>query len=221
KDMTDKVLEVMARYPNICKYIHLPVQSGSSAVLGRMNRGYSREWYLERIASVRRHMPDCAISTDIIAGFCGETEEDHQETLELIETVGYDMAFMFKYSERPKTLAARKYPDDVPEEVKGRRLQEIIDLQKRMSHARNAQHVGQIQEVLIEGVSKRSADHLYGRNGQNAVVIVPRWTADTELRPGQYVSVRVTSGTAGSLQGEVIELVDHASVATQPMEQRA
>jgi len=203
KDMTDKVLEVMARYPNICKYIHLPVQSGSSAVLERMNRGYTREWYLERVASIRRHMPDCAISTDIISGFCGETEEDHLQTLSLIGSVGYDMAFMFKYSERPKTLAARKYPDDVPEVVKGRRLQEIIDLQKRMSHQRNTIQVGLQQEVLIEGVSKRSMEHMYGRNGQNAVVIVPRWNQGVELHRGQYASVRILSGTAGSLQGEL------------------
>lgn len=222
KDMTDKVLEVMARYPNICKYIHLPVQSGSSAVLERMNRGYSREWYLERVASIRRHMPDCAISTDIIAGFCGETEEDHAQTLSLIEAVGYDMAFMFKYSERPKTLAARKYPDDVPDEVKGRRLQEIIDLQKRMSTQRNSAHVGQVQEVLIEGQSKRSADHVFGRNGRNTVVIVPRVNDGVELQQGQYVSVRITSGTAGSLQGEFIEVIDHpAAIGMDGMEQRA
>ncbi|MDQ3101270.1 MAG: tRNA (N6-isopentenyl adenosine(37)-C2)-methylthiotransferase MiaB, partial [Bacteroidota bacterium] len=148
KDMTDKVLEVMARYSNICKYIHLPIQSGSSSLLERMNRGYSREWYLDRIASIRRIMPDCAISTDIIAGFSGETEEDHQLTLSLMEEVVFDMAFMFKYSERPKTLAARKYDDDVPEKVKGRRLQEVIDLQKRMSHKRMAGYVGQQQQVL-------------------------------------------------------------------------
>ncbi len=211
KDMTDKVLEVMARYPNICDYIHLPVQSGSSEVLQRMNRGYTREWYLERIASVRKHLPDCAISTDIIAGFCGETEEDHQATLSLIATVGYDMAFMFKYSERPKTLAARKYADNVPEEVKGRRLQEIIDEQKRVSHERNAAHVGKVQEVLLEGVSKRSAEHLFGRNSQNAVVIVPRMNAGVEVRPGQYVAVRILAGATGSLQGEFVRLIDHAA----------
>ena len=209
KDMTDKVLAVMARYANICDYIHLPVQSGSSAVLQRMNRGYTREWYLERIASVRKHMPDCAISTDIISGFCGETEEDHQETLSLIAAVGYDMAFMFKYSERPKTLAARKYPDDVPDEVKGRRLQEIIDEQKRVSHQRNAGHLDKIQEVLLEGVSKRSAEHLFGRNSQNAVVIVPRLNDGVELRPGQYVAVRILSGATGSLQGRFVRLIDH------------
>lgn len=231
KDMTDKVLAVMARYENICKYIHLPVQSGSSEVLKRMNRGYDRAWYLERIASIRRHMPDCAISTDIIAGYCGETEADHQETLSLMDEVGYDMAFMFKYSERPKTLAARKYADDVPEEEKGRRLAEIIELQKRKSAERTAGYVGQIHEVLIEGVSKRSTEHLYGRNSQNNVVIVPkavvsaplsvvsgraenpqRTTEKHELLPGDFVRVRITSATAGSLQGEVLDVLNEQPV---------
>ena len=207
KDMTDKVLEVMARYPNICKYIHLPVQSGSSDVLHRMNRGYDRAWYLERIASIRRHMPDCAISTDLISGFCGETEEDHEQTLSLMEEVGYDMAYMFKYSERPKTLAARKYADDVPEDVKGRRLQEIIDLQKRKSAERMATHVGAEHEVLVEGVSKRSAEHMYGRSTQNAVVIVPRHVDGQELLPGTLVRTRIMSATAGSLLGRVLEIV--------------
>ncbi len=207
KDMTDKVLEVMARYPNICKYIHLPVQSGSSEVLMRMNRGYDRAWYLERIASIRKHMPDCAISTDLISGFCGETEEDHEQTLSLMEEVGYDMAYMFKYSERPKTLAARKYADDVPEDVKSRRLQEIIDLQKRKSAERMATHVGAVLEVLVEGVSKRSAEHMYGRSTQNAVVIVPRHVDGQELLPGTLVRTRIMSATAGSLLGRVLEIV--------------
>ena len=206
KDMTDKVLEVMARYPNICKYIHLPVQSGSSEVLKKMNRGYTREWYLERIASIRRHMPGCAISTDIIAGFAGETEADHELTLSLMEEVGFDMAFMFKYSERPKTLAARKYEDDVPEEVKGRRLAEIIDLQKKMSYKRMQAYVDQQQEVLIEGVSKRSDQHMYGRNSQNSVVIVPREVGGHEILPGTMITARITSATAGSLQGEPIAI---------------
>lgn len=209
KDMTDKVLEVMAKYDNICKYIHLPVQSGSSEVLKRMNRGYTREWYLERVASIRRHMPDCALSTDIIAGFCGETEEDHRATLELISEVGYDMAFMFKYSERPKTLAARRMEDDVPDEVKSRRLTEIIDLQRENSAKRMAGYVGQVQEILIEGVSKRSAEHMQGRNTQNAMVIVPRYGSAAApgrrgLRPGDLVKVRITASTAGSLQGEPV-----------------
>ncbi|MBS1937043.1 MAG: tRNA (N6-isopentenyl adenosine(37)-C2)-methylthiotransferase MiaB [Bacteroidetes bacterium] len=236
KDMTDKVLVVMAKYGNICKYIHLPVQSGSSAVLKKMNRGYDREWYLGRIAAIRRYMPDCAISTDIIAGFCGETGEDHQQTLDLMAEVGYDMAFMFKYSERPKTLAARKLADDVPEEVKSRRLTEIIDAQKLNSAKRMASYVGQVHEVLIEGVSKRSAEFMYGRNTQNSVVIVPRFSEQLsvvgcpaamkgdgrdessrgglttnnqqlttpELHPGDLIQVRITSATAGSLQGEPI-----------------
>ena len=212
KDMTDKVLAVMARYPNICKYIHLPVQSGSSDVLKRMNRGYTREWYLDRIAAIRRHMPDCAISTDIIAGFCGETEEDHQQTLSMMGMVGYDMAFMFMYSERPKTLAARKYADDVPAEEKSRRLQEIIALQKELSAQRMASYVGQVHEVLIEGVSKRSAEHLYGRNTQNAVVIVPRMHAGTELLPGTFIRARITSSTSGSLQGDVLDVINEPLV---------
>lgn len=215
KDMTDKVLQVMASHPNICRYIHLPVQSGSDPVLKRMNRGYDRAWYLERVAAIRRYMPDCAISTDIIAGFCGETDEDHQRTLDLIDAVGYDMAYMFKYSERPKTLAARKYPDDVPEDVKGRRLQEIIDRQKLRSTERMAGYVGQVQEVLIEGVSKRSDAHMFGRNSQNAVVIVPRWVGEParELRPGDMVHARITSSTSGSLQGQVVEPI-HETGAT-------
>ncbi len=185
KDMTDKVLEVMARHDNICKYIHLPVQSGSSAVLKNMNRGYDRTWYMGRIAAIRRHMPDCAISTDIISGFCGETEDDHQQTVDLMAEVGYDMAYMFKYSERPKTLAARKLPDDVPEDVKGRRLAEIIEAQKRNSAKRMASYVGQVHEVLVEGVSKRSADFMYGRNTQNSVVIVPRYGSQFVVRGEQ------------------------------------
>lgn len=211
KDMTDKVLAVMARYDNICKYIHLPVQSGSSVVLKNMNRGYDREWYLGRIASIRRHMPDCAISTDIIAGFCGETEEDHEATLEMIREVGYDMAFMFKYSERPKTLAARKLPDDVPEEVKSRRLAEVIETQKASSAKRMAGYVGQMHQVLIEGVSKRSAEFMFGRNTQNAVVIVPRY-GSREFRPGDLINVRITSATAGSLQGEPVSLVNEPAL---------
>jgi tRNA-2-methylthio-N6-dimethylallyladenosine synthase len=210
KDMTDKVLEVMAKYDNICKYIHLPVQSGSSAVLKNMNRGYDREWYMKRVASIRKHLPDCAISTDIITGFCGESEDDHQATLDLMAEVGYDMAYMFKYSERPKTLAARKLPDDVREEVKSRRLTEIIEAQKLTSAKRMASYVGQIHEVLIEGVSKRSDAFMYGRNSQNSVVIVPRHgtlAAVKEIRPGDLINVRITRATAGSLQGEPTEAI--------------
>ena len=207
KDMTDKVLEVMAAYPNICEYIHLPVQSGSSSVLQRMNRGYDRAWYLDRIAAIRRILPGAAISTDLIAGFCGETEEDHADTLSLMDEVRYDMAYMFKYSERPRTLAARKYADDVAEDVKGRRLQEIIDRQMAHGLERNRQHVGKVQEVLLEGVSKRSEEHLFGRNGQNAVVIVARHFEGRELMPGDYIEARVLSATSGSLQGEVTTLL--------------
>ena len=207
KDMTDKVLEVMAAHPNICEYIHLPVQSGSSSVLQRMNRGYDRAWYLDRIAAIRRILPGAAISTDLIAGFCGETEEDHADTLSLMDEVRYDMAYMFKYSERPRTLAARKYADDVAEDVKGRRLQEIIDRQMAHGLERNRQHVGKVQEVLLEGVSKRSEEHLFGRNGQNAVVIVARHFEGRELMPGDYIEARVLSATSGSLQGEVTTLL--------------
>jgi len=213
KDMTDKVLAVMARYDNICKYIHLPVQSGSSEVLRRMNRGYDRAWYLERMASIRRHMPDCAISTDIIAGFSGETEEDHQATLELIREVRYDMAFMFKYSERPKTLAARKYPDDVPEEVKGRRLAEIIDTQKAASAERMRGYVGQVHDVLVEGVSKRSAEHVYGRNSQNSIVILPRYRDGVELLPGTFLKAHIDSATPGSLKGSILSIVSNEAVS--------
>jgi tRNA-2-methylthio-N6-dimethylallyladenosine synthase len=205
KDMTDKVLEVMARHPNICKYIHLPVQSGSSEVLKRMNRGYTREWYLDRIAAIRRHMPDCAISTDIITGFCGETEEDHQQTLALLDEVRFDMAFMFKYSERPKTLAARKYLDDVPEEVKSRRLQEVIATVTRTSSEGNQQLVGTEQIVLIEGVSKRSEEHMYGRSDRYNTVILPKG----DLKPGDFVKARILSATASSLQGETLAIIPH------------
>ena len=207
KDMTDKVLEVMAAHPNICEYIHLPVQSGSSSVLQRMNRGYDRAWYLDRIAAIRRILPGAAISTDLIAGFCGESEDDHADTLSLMDEVRYDMAYMFKYSERPRTLAARKYADDVAEDVKGRRLQEIIDRQMAHGLERNRQHVGKVQEVLLEGVSKRSEAHLFGRNGQNAVVIVARHFEGRELMPGDYIEARVLSATSGSLQGEVTTLL--------------
>jgi tRNA-2-methylthio-N6-dimethylallyladenosine synthase len=213
KDMTDKVLEVMQRYPNICKYVHLPVQSGSSQVLERMNRGYTREWYMDRIASIKRHLPNCAITTDIITGYCGETEEDHQQTLSLIDKVGYSMGFMFKYSERPKTLAARKYADDVPEAVKGRRLQEVIDRMAASSAAFNAKAIGQERLVLVEGVSKRNADHLYGRSDQYTTVIIPRRWNGKEIMAGDYARVRIVSSTAASLQAEPVALVVHPGAA--------
>lgn len=201
KDMTDEVLHVMARYENICKYIHLPVQSGNSAVLKRMNRGYTREWYLERIASIRQIMPDCAISTDIIAGFCGETEEEHQDTLSLMREVGYDMAYMFKYSERPRTLAERKFEDDVPEEIKSRRLTEVIETQMARGAERIRSYVGQTHRVLIEGISKKSDDHYFGRISQNAVVVFPK---PEDVKPGQYIHVQITGSTAVTLTGEAV-----------------
>lgn len=202
KDMTDEVLETMARYENICKYIHLPVQSGSTDVLKRMNRGYSREWYLDRIAAINRIMPDCAISTDIIAGFCGETDQDHADTISIMKAVRYDFAYMFKYSERPKTLAERKYEDDVSEEVKTARLTEIIELQNQHSRERNKQHVGKEQVILIEGASKRSNEQLMGRNSQNAVVIVDKG----DFGKGDYVRVKVTDCTSATLFGDVLSV---------------
>lgn len=201
KDMTDEVLQVMAKYDNICNYIHLPVQSGNSEVLKKMNRGYSREWYLERIAAIRQYMPDCAISTDVIAGFCGETEEQHQDTLSLMKEVGYDMAYMFKYSERPKTLAERKYEDDITEEVKGRRLKEIIDQQMTHSASCTQKHLGKIQRVLVEGTSKKSTEHLYGRNSQNVVVVFPKGN----IVPGDYVDVQMEACTSITLNGSVVQ----------------
>ncbi len=203
KDMTNDVLEMMAKYENICSYIHLPVQSGHTDVLYRMNRGYSREWYLERIAAIKSIIPGCAISTDVITGFCGETAQEHEATLSLMDIVQYDFAYMFKYSERPKTLAERRYKDDVPEEVKGRRLNEIIEKQLAHSLASNQRMVGTIQKVLIEGNSKRSADHLCGRTGSNAMVVFPKENQEK----GNYVQVRITDCTSATLLGEIVATV--------------
>lgn len=200
KDMTDEVLHVMAKHTNICKYIHLPVQSGNTEVLKTMNRGYSREWYMDRIAAIKRIMPDCAISTDIITGFCGETDEQHADTVSLMREVKYDFAFMFKYSERPRTLAERKYEDDVPEEVKSARLQEIIALQNESSLKQNQKYLNQVCEVLVEGNSKRSDEHVFGRNSQNAVVILEK----NDLKPGDYVNVMVTEAGSATLKGHVV-----------------
>lgn len=200
KDMTDDVLYVMAKNENICKYIHLPVQSGSTEVLHRMNRGYSREWYLDRIASIRRIMPDCGISTDVITGFCGETEEDHQQTLSLMEEVGYDFAYMFAYSERPKTLAERKFEDDVPEDVKKRRLREVVELQQKSSAFKTKEQVGKIHKVLVEGDSKKSDKEFAGRNSQNTVVVFPK----ENFKPGDYVNVLVHSCTSTTLIGKAV-----------------
>jgi len=202
KDMTDDVLEIMAKHENICPYIHLPVQSGHTDVLARMNRGYSREWYLDRIQAIRKYMPDCAISTDIITGFCGETDEEHQDTISLMQEVKFDFAYMFKYSERPKTLAERRFEDDVPDAIKGSRLNEIIELQLQHSKLSNEKQIGQTVKVLVEGTSKRSEEHLCGRNGQNAMVVFPR----QNFEKGQYVMVKITDCTSATLMGEAVSL---------------
>lgn len=201
KDLSDDLLKVMAAHPNICRSIHLPVQSGSNNMLKRMNRKYTREWYLDRISAIQQYLPECGLSTDIIAGFCDEAEEDHQETLSLMEQVGYDYAFMFKYSERPDTLAAKKYKDNVPEEVKGRRLQEIISLQQKLSHTSNKKDIGKTFEVLVESFSKKSREELAGRNSQNKVVVFPKG----DHQPGDYVNVKIVSCTTATLKGEVYD----------------
>ena len=199
KDMSDETLRVIAEEPNICHHIHLPVQSGSNRILKLMNRKYTREWYLERVNAIRLIIPDCAISTDIFVGYSGETEEDHQQSLSLMREVGYDSAFMFKYSERPGTYASKHLPDDVPEEVKIRRLNEIIALQNELSAEANRRCVGKEYDVLIEGVSKRSREELFGRTGQNKVVIIPR----AGLHIGQVVSVRITESSCATLKGQL------------------
>ncbi|MBQ5713624.1 MAG: tRNA (N6-isopentenyl adenosine(37)-C2)-methylthiotransferase MiaB [Bacteroidaceae bacterium] len=201
KDMSDETLHVIAEEPNICHHIHLPVQSGSDRILKLMNRKYTRQWYLERVEAIRRTIPDCAISTDIFVGYSSETEEDHQQSLDLMRKVGYDSAFMFKYSERPGTYASKHLPDDVPEEIKIRRLNEIIALQNELSAEANRQSIGKQYEILVEGVSKRSKDELFGRTGQNKVVIVPR----KELCIGQTVPVIITESSSATLKGNVIE----------------
>jgi len=200
KDMSDELLHSIARHPNICRHIHLPAQSGSSRILKLMNREYSREWYMDRIRAIRSIIPDCAISTDIITGFCTETEEDHLETLSLMEWAGYDFAYMFKYSERPGTKAARKLKDDVPDDVKTRRLNEIIALQSKLSALSKKQDVGRIFEVLTEDISKRSASHLSGRTSQNKVAVFPGEGRHT----GEYVNVRIDGCTTATLLGKII-----------------
>ena len=200
KDMSDETLRVIAEEPNVCRHIHLPVQSGSNAVLERMNRRYTREWYLERVAAIRRIVPDCGLSTDIFCGFCGETEEDHRLSLSLMQECAYDSAFMFKYSERSGTYAARFLQDDVPDEVKTRRLTEIIALQNRLSLESNSRCVGREFEVLAEGVSKRSREQLYGRTEQNRVVVFPR----EGCRIGDFVRVRITGASSATLVGELV-----------------
>ena len=201
KDMSDRLLDVMSRYDNICKAIHLPAQSGSSVVLERMNRKYTREWYLDRIAAIRRYMPDCAITTDLIAGFCGETEEDHLQTLSLMREVGYESAYMFKYSERPNTFSARHFADDVSDEVKGRRLNEIIALQNELSVESNKRDVGKEFTILVEGESKRSPEQLCGRTSQNKMVVFDRG----DHKAGDYVRVRITGSSSATLFGEEIK----------------
>ena len=208
KDMSDETLRVIAEEPNVCRHIHLPVQSGSNAVLERMNRKYTREWYLERVAAIRNIVPDCAISTDIFVGYCGETEADHELSLSLMREVGYDSAFMFKYSERPGTFASRHFPDDIPEEVKIRRLNELIAVQNELSLSANTAWVGREADILIEGVSKRSREELFGRTEQNKVVIVPRCFTDADgntqtLHIGQTLRVRILEASSATLKGEV------------------
>ncbi len=197
KDMSDETLRVIAEEPNVCRHIHLPVQSGSNEVLKRMNRKYTREWYLDRVAAIRRIVPDCGLSTDIFAGYCGETEDDHQLSLSLMRECQYDSAFMFKYSERPGTYASKHLADDVPEDVKVRRLNELIALQNQLSAESNQRCIGKEYDVLLEGVSKRSREQLFGRTEQNKVVIVDR----EGLHIGQTVRVRITEASSATLKG--------------------
>lgn len=201
KDLSDKLIGLIAEFPNICKHIHLPAQSGSNRMLKMMNRRYTREWYIERVNTIRKSIPDVAVSTDLIAGFCSETEEDHQDTISLMRECGFEFAFMFAYSERPGTPAAGKYPDDVPLPEKKRRLKEIIDLQQSLSHESNRRDVGRSFEVLVEGVSKKSDRNLFGRNGQNKVIVFP----GTGQTPGDIVNVKVTGCTTATLLGTVME----------------
>lgn len=200
KDMSDETLQVIADEPNVCKHIHLPVQSGSNRILKLMNRKYTREWYLDRVDAIRRIIPDCAISTDIFAGYCSETEEDHQESLSLMRLCSYDSAFMFKYSERPGTYASKHFPDDIEEEVKIRRLNELIALQNELSAECNSRCVGKEYDVLLEGVSKRSREQLFGRTEQNKVVIIDRGNH----RIGDTVRVRITESSSATLKGIAI-----------------
>ncbi|MDX1684193.1 MAG: tRNA (N6-isopentenyl adenosine(37)-C2)-methylthiotransferase MiaB [Saprospiraceae bacterium] len=201
KDMTDEVLYTMAKYKNICKYIHLPVQSGNSRVLELMNRTYTREWYIDRVNAIRKIIPECAISSDIIAGFCTETEEEHRDTLSMIEWARYSMSYMFMYSERPGTLAQRKFEDDIPDDVKKRRLKEIIELQTRISLEHNKADIGKVFEVLIEGDSKKSDKEFKGRNSQNKMLVFPK---NGDLKAGDYVNVKVTDATSATLLGHIV-----------------
>ncbi len=207
KDMSDETLRVIAEEPNVCRHIHLPVQSGSNDVLKRMNRKYTREWYLERVAAIRRLVPDCGLSTDIFVGYSGETLDDHRQSLTLMEECQYDSAFMFKYSERPGTYASKHFPDDIAEDEKVRRLEELIALQNRLSLESNRRCIGREYEILVEGRSKRSAEQLFGRTEQNRVVIIPRSVtredgSTVSFHPGDFVKVRITDGSSATLQGE-------------------
>jgi tRNA-2-methylthio-N6-dimethylallyladenosine synthase len=201
KDMTDDVLHTMARHENICKYIHLPVQSGNSRILSLMNRTYDRDWYINRIEAIERILPDCTISSDIITGFCSETEDEHQDTLSMMERARYMMSYMFAYSERPGTPAAKKLADDVPEDIKKRRLNEVIRLQNQLSLAHNQSDIGKTFKVLVEGDSKRSAEEFKGRNSQNKMIVFPK---KENIKTGMYVEVRVHAATAATLIGEII-----------------
>lgn len=200
KDMSDDILETIAKYKNICNHIHLPVQSGSSRILKLMNRKYTREWYMERIDAIKRIIPECGLTTDVFCGFHSETEEDHQETLSLMKEVGFDGSFMFKYSERPGTYASKHLKDDISEEIKVKRLEEIINLQNQLSLESNKKTIGKTYEVLVEGVSKRSREDFYGRTEQNRVVVFPRGTH----RIGEFVKVRITDVTSATLLGELV-----------------
>ena len=200
KDLTNDVIYTIAKYDNICNYIHLPVQSGNNRILELMNRGYTKEWYKERIDKIWEVIPDCSISSDIIAGFCSETDEEHGETLDMMRYVRYQLGYMFKYSERPNTVAQRKFEDDIPEEVKQKRLEEIIALHRENAHYRNNEMVGKVYEVLIEGTSKKSDEELYGRTPQNAVAVFPK----ENHAVGTYVNVLIESCTTGTLIGKVV-----------------
>ncbi len=200
KDMTDEVLYAMAEYNNICKNIHLPVQSGSTNVLNKMNRGYTREWYLDRVSAIKKIVPECSISTDIMVGFCDETEKDQLETLSLMKEVEYDLSFMFKYSVRPKTYAARKFEDNVPEEIKAKRLSEVVLLQNKLSKESKEKDIGKTFEVLIEGISKKSDDEFFGRNSQNKVVVFPM----KNFKIGDYVNAKVEKCTSATLIGKIV-----------------
>jgi tRNA-2-methylthio-N6-dimethylallyladenosine synthase len=209
KDITDEVLHTIAKYPNICNYIHLPVQSGNSRVLEMMNRTYDSAWYQSKVQRIYEILPDCAISSDIIAGFCTETEEEHQDTLKIMRYANYSMSYMFMYSERPGTLAAKKYQDDIPDAIKKRRLAEIIKLQNELSLRHNQKEIGKIHEVLIEGDSKRSDEDYKGRTSQNKVVVFPK---SGGFKPGDYVQVKIEEASSATLIGKIVQVVESDSL---------